>query len=503
MTDGSEALLRQAETLHRQGRRPEAIELFRQVLAARPNEIEGWYELGYLLKAEGRYEEALEAYGCALSRRISRPEEVHLNRAVIYSDHLRRDELAEQELMAALTIAPSYVPALLNLGNLNEERGNREAAIGCYEQILGMPSGPGAPHQDLRCEALARVSNLRPPSSVDDPLIRQLQEAAASAVAHSAQVRANVLFALGRVYDRLDEYDLAFDAYAKANRCLVRESGRPYDRTHTVRLVDAMITAFPTTSAGTPPSTRDDGASPLFICGMFRSGSTLIEQVLAGHPKVTPGGELDFLMRLAASRLAPFPQSMAGADPKRDAAFAQEYRTHLASLFPDAHAGTYITDKRPDNFLLIGLIKRMLPDARIIHTTRHPMGNGLSIFMQHLHHRVAGYSSDLGDIGHYYGQYRRLMAHWKSLYPDSIYDFDYDDFVRDPVPALQRLFAFLGLDWDERTLEFHRLRNTVKTGSYWQVRQPLHGNASGRWRHYDKHLGPLRQALRDAGIAVD
>jgi tetratricopeptide (TPR) repeat protein len=502
MTDRAEALLQQAEIFHRQGRRPEAIELFKQVLAARPNEIEGWYELGYLLKAEGRYEEALEAYGQALSRRISRPEEVHLNRAVIYSDHLRRDELAEQELMAALAIAPLYVPALLNLGNLNEERGNREAAIGYYERILGLPSGPGLAYQDLRCEALARISNLRPPTSVDDTLIRQLQEAAASAVAHSAQVRANVLFALGRVYDRLDEYDLAFDAYAKANRCLVRESGRPYDRMHSARLVDALISAFPTASAGVTTSTADAGAAPLFICGMYRSGSTLIEQVLAGHPKVTPGGELDFLMRLAVQRLAPFPSSMAVADPKRDEAFAEEYRAHLASLFPDAHSGTYITDKRPDNYLLIGLIKRMLPDARIIHTTRHPMGNGLSIFMQHLHLRVAGYASDLGDIGHYFGQYRRLMAHWKSLYPDSIYDFDYDDFVSDPVPALQRLFAFLGLDWDERTLDFHQLRNTVKTGSYWQVRQPLHGNASVRWRHYDKHLEPLRQSLLQAGVSV-
>jgi len=502
MTDRADTLLRQAETLHRQGRRGEAIDVFKQVLAARPESIEGWYELGYLLKAEGRYEEALAAYGHALARGISRSEEVHLNRAVIYSDHLRRDELAEQELMAALAIAPEYVPAILNLGNLNEERGDRAAAIACYERILGMPSGPGLPHQDLRCEALARISNLRPPTRVDDPVIGQLQDAAASAVAHASMVRANVLFSLGKVYDRLDEFDLAFDAYAKANRCLLREAGRPFDRMHSTRLVDAMIAAFPEAAAGASAATGDDRASPLFICGMFRSGSTLIEQVLAGHQNVTPGGELDFLMRLAASRLAPFPQSMAAADPTRDAAFAEEYRAHLASLFPDAHAGTYITDKRPDNFLLIGLIKRMLPDAKIIHTTRHPMGNGLSIFMQHLHLQVLGYASDLGDIGHYYGQYRRLMAHWKALYPDSIYDFDYDAFVRDPVPALQGLFAFLGLDWDERTLEFHKLRNTVKTGSYWQVRQPLHGNASGRWRHYEKHLGALRATLLDAGVEI-
>jgi tetratricopeptide (TPR) repeat protein len=503
MTDQAAALLQQAGSLHRQGRRPEAIDIFRRVLATRPELAEGWYELGYLLKAEGKYAEALEAYAGALAHGVARPEEVHLNRAVIYSDHLRRDELAAQELAAALAIEPGYVPAILNSGNLYEERGDRDAAIACYERILAMSSEQVGEYQNLRCEALARLSNLRPPETVDDPIIRQLQEAAAAAVAYETVVRANVLFALGRVYDRMDEFDLAFDAYAKANRWLLRASGRPYDRAHSARLIDAMIEAFPTARESPGEATVAEGAAPLFICGMFRSGSTLIEQVLAAHSKVTPGGELDFLMRLAASRLAPFPQSMAMLDPKRESEFAEEYRLHLARLFPDSKTGSFITDKRPDNFLLIGLIKRMLPDAKIIHTTRHPMGNGLSVFMQHLHHRTVPYSSDLGDIGHYYGQYQRLMTHWKSLYPDSIYDFDYDDFVRDPVPALQRLFAFLGLDWDERTLEFHRLRNTVKTGSYWQVRQPLHGNASGRWRHYEKHLGALRQSLLQAGVEVE
>ena len=162
----------------------------------------------------------------------------------------------------------------------------------------------------------------------------------------------------------------------------------------------------------------------------------------------------------------------------------------------------FITDKRPDNFVLIGLIKRLFPSAKIVHTTRNPLDNGLSVFMQHLNPQVTGYSGDLGDIGHYYGQYRRLMAHWKALYGESIFEFDYDAFVSEPRAALERLFDFLDLPWDDRCLEFHRLGNTVKTASYWQVRQPLHGNASGRWRNYGAHLGPLRQALHEAGVIV-
>ena len=499
MTQAAHSLMQQASALHRQGRHPEAIELFRQALASSPDSSESWYELGYLLKAESQYEEALDAYGQALARGVRRPEEAHLNRAVIYSDHLRRDQDAERELKSALALAPHYIPALLNLGNLHEERGERQQALACYDSVLADAGKSDHVHQDLCLEALARSAKLRPPTAVDDPLFLRLREAAAAPT--SKMVRANLLFALGQAYDRLGEFDLAFDAYAKGNRWLLRQSGRTYDRAQSSQLTDALIRAFESGNASKPATPGQAGAEPLFICGMFRSGSTLVEQVLAAHPQVTAGGELDWLRRLATGRLAPFPASVASLDPAGDAALAAEYRAHLARLFPDGRASTYVTDKRPDNFVLIGLIKRLFPAAKIIHTTRNPLDNGLSVFMQHLHLQVVGYAADLGDIGHYYGEYRRLMAHWKAIYPDSLFEFDYDAFVLDPKATLEGLLDFLGLPWDDRCLAFHRLGNTVKTASYWQVRQPLHANASGRWRNYRAHLAPLQQALRDAGIA--
>jgi hypothetical protein len=492
-------MLRQAAALHAQGRGLEAIAIFRQVLATQPDSTEGWYELGYLLKAEGQYEEALEAYGEALARGIRRAEEVHLNRAVIYSDHLRRDADAERELRAALARARDYVPALLNLGNLHEERGAREEALACYDHVLALnAAGLGHGEQGLQLEALARSANLRPPKDLSDPILAQLQDASIVAAQHEKMVRANLLFALGRAYDRLGAFDQAFDAFARGNRVLLRQTGRVYDPVQSTRFTDALMSAFASVVPTTPTSAAK--AEPLFVCGMFRSGSTLVEQVLAAHSQVTPGGELDFLVRLAAVRLAPFPATMATPDPARESALAEEYRAHLTHLFPDGIAGKYITDKRPDNFQLIGLIKRMFPNAKIVHSIRHPLDNGLSVFMQHLNPRVAGYSCDLGDIGHYYGQYRRLMAHWKSLYPESIHDFDYDAFVREPRAELEPLFAFLELEWDDRCLQFHTLGNTVKTASYWQVRKPLYGSASGRWRDYASHLAPLRSALLTAGV---
>jgi tetratricopeptide (TPR) repeat protein len=497
MTDEVERLQAEAAQFHRQGRRAEAIDCLHKLLAIDPALTDRWYDLGYLLKAEGNYEAALAAYGEALARGVREPQEVHLNRAVIFSDHLRQDAAAERELRAALIIDPDYVPALLNLGNLQEERGQRAAALATYDQITsGRDDGRDRRRATLRGEALARVAQLRPPANADDPLLEQLQRAAAD-TGLDPQGRANLLFALGRTLDSLGLHDAAFSAFADANR-QARLSGPAYSRRKARRYTDALISAFP---RPLPVEHGRSGKAPVFICGLFRSGSTLIEQVLAAHPGITAGGEIDFLPRLVRGPLAPFPDTMSTLDEPRLAALADDYLAHLERLFPGAVSeGRLITDKRPDNFLLIGLIKRLFPGARIIHTLRHPLDNCFSIFMQHLNQHVASYSTDLGDLGHYYGQYRRLMAHWRECHQDSILDFDYDAFVLEPRPMLERLLAFLGLPWDERCLAFHELDNTVKTASYWQVRRPLYGEASGRWRHYAAHLRPLAAALREAGL---
>lgn len=499
MPEQAATLFREAAELQRSGRRADAIARFSAGLALEPDDAERWYEFGYLLKSDARYDAALDAFGRALALGIARPEEVHLNRAVLYADHLRRDEEAEAELESALALAPDYVPALLNLGNQHEQRGRRESALATYARLAAVAPPAGHPYHDLALEGVARSAVMQPPESLADPRLRALDQAA-SRVQHDARVRANLLFALGRSCERLGAWEPAFDAFARANRTLLRHAGRTYHRPQAERLTDALIGAFPTCATARAHDDDAAGATPLFICGMFRSGSTLVEQVLGAHPRVTAGGELDFLLRLAAERLAPFPASVAQLDPARYAGFSAEYRTLIAALFPQAPAGTYVTDKRPDNYQLIGLIKQLFPRARIVHTTRHPLDNGLSVFTQHLNPRVAGYACDLGDIGHHFGQYRRLMRHWKSLYPAAIHDVNYDALVRDPEPVLRRVFGFLELEWDPGCLEFHARPSTVKTASYWQVRKPLYREASGRWRHYAAQLAPLREALLAAGI---
>lgn len=499
MSQTRDATLANARSLQRT-QPQQAIALLETMLTQSPDDGEAWYELAYHLKAQARYQDALDAFGHALAAGIDRPEEAHLNRGVLYSDHLRRDDEAERELRAALEVKPGYISALLNLGNLQEERGQKQAALQTYAQVLETPESAHPHDNHLRMEALARKARLAPPATIDDPLIAALQDAAAQQ--EDKTVRANLLFALGHVLDRLGQHESAFDAYAKANRWLLRQSGRRHDRMHAERLTDALIAASSAGAAMPEHAPGDNLPVPLLICGMFRSGSTLVEQVLGAHPQVVAGGELDHLPHLAAVRLAPFPASVSSLEPGALQQLGVEYRQHLATLYPQARTSDYITDKRPDNYLLIGLAKKMLPGLRIVHTVRNPLDNGLSIYFQHLNPLVAAYSCDLSDIGHQFGQYQRLMQHWKAHYPQDILDFDYDAFVRQPEPELRRLLDFLELDWDPALLRFHERETTVKTASYWQVREPLHQHASGRSAAYARWLAPLETELQAAGVLV-
>jgi tetratricopeptide (TPR) repeat protein len=477
-----ELLVAQAQALERAGRWPDAIALYERALALRPDLTDTWYNLGRLRRLAGHHDAALAAYAEALARGVAMPEEVRLNRAVIYADCLHRPGDAERELQAALAANPSYAPALLNLGNLHEDRGRRDDARDCYERILA--------RDPWHVDALARLAGVSSVASPEDPLVARLRAALARNVA-DPEARATLGFALGRLLDACGAYDAAFDAYAAANRASAESrppSAARYDRAAVERLVDRQIAVFATPTA-VRAAPAGDGA-PVFICGMFRSGSTLAERVLAAHPRVTAGGELDWLPQLAAS-LAPFPEALrrlTEADARR---LADAYRQARAATFPDADL---LTDKRPDNFLYAGLIKTLFPAAKIVHTLREPLDNVLSVHFLHLDTSMA-YATDLLDTAHYLLQSRRLMAHWRRLWPADVLDFDYDAFVRQPRPAVERLLAFCGLEWDERCLEFHRAPGVVKTASVWQVREPLYRRSSGRWRNYERQLAPVRAYL--------
>jgi tetratricopeptide (TPR) repeat protein len=466
-----EPLLQRAAALRRAGRVEEAIAAYQVLLGLAPDLPDSWYNLGWLQRQAGRYEAALESYAEALKRGVADAEEVHLNRAAILSDYLARYGDAEAELEAALRLNEDYVPALLNLGNLYEDRGDRTAGRDAYRRALA-----AAPDNALALSRLAAVSHA---AELDEELAGRLRGAIARQGISRAE-QADVGFALAGLLDAAGRFDEAFDAARSANEASRAASGARYNPAAAEELIERLM------NSTAPGAGSAAGQAPVFIVGMFRSGSTLVEQILAGHSGIEPAGELELIPRLVR-RIAGYPEAVASADETSVRAWRESY---LAGVAPFVRDGALVTDKRPDNFLHIGLIKALFPDAKIVQTRRNPLDNLLSLYFLHLNPEMA-YALDLDDAVHWYGQYERLMAHWKALYPNDIIDLDYDELVRSPEPVAKRLLEFLGLGWEESVLDLERRDRPVKTASVWQVRQPMHTRSSGRWRNYSVQLQKL------------
>ena len=442
-----------------------------------------WFNQGWRQQSQGQHDAALASYAQALARGVEQPEEAHLNRAVILAEHLWRGEDAAGELAAALALNPRFVPAWVNLGNLHEQRGDREPAREAYGQALTLD-----PQQPL---ALARLPDLQPVAGPDDPLIARLRQGIAEP-GRSASDLADLGFGLGKALDTVGAYDEAFAAYVAANRAsrdTLGEARARYDRAAHERFVDRLIAAFP---APLPPDPGSpDGTGRIFICGMFRSGSSLVEQILASHPRVTAGGEIEFLPMLTARYFGPSLPRW----PALDVAARQQLRAAYARGVEARHPGVgVVTDKRPDNFLHLGLVQAMFPAARIVHTRRDPLDNCLAVYFLHLSSAMP-WALDLLDTAHWFRQHERLMAHWRLLWRGVVHEVDYDRLVIEPRPVIEALLAHCGLPWNDACLAFHKTKTIVRTPSAWQVREPLYTRSSGRWRHYERHLGPLRAAL--------
>lgn len=470
-------LRRRALGLMDQGRNLEAMGVFIQLVTHEDAAPDDFYNAGLLFKRIGEYEKALTHYAEALDRGIAQPEEVWLNRAVILAEALGDPAQAAEELTKALDINPRYAPAWLNLGNLHEDRGAREEARAAYAKARD------ADPQDAM--ALMRLAEVTDFDSVDDPMIETIRQTAARP-AVPAIGRADLNFTLGKVLDALGAYEEAFKAYAAGNAATIELAKTPYDPKAVEAQIDQLIDIF-----GDEGEVAPDGPAPIFILGMFRSGSTLVERVLAAHSGVKAGGELEHLPAAIRTMLPDYPGSAAGMDR----ATAEKMRDHYkAGVERQKLTLGGLTDKRPDNFLHVGLIKRLFPKAKIVHTVRDPMDNGLSIYFAHLHPSMR-YAQRLDSIAHWYRQYERLMAHWRSLYSGDIFDFSYDALVADPEPQIRRLLDFLDLPFEEACLKPHAVTGVVRTASSWQVREPLYQRSSGRWHNYEQQLAPLKDAL--------
>ncbi len=482
--------LRRAADLRTAGRLREAIALYEQVLAFAPELADTWYNLGWLRRRVGEPEAALSAYDEALSRGAPGGEEIHLNKAIILSEDLRQPDAARRELERALRLDPAYTPALLNLGNLCEELGDSEGAISAYERVLAL--------QPDHAIALSRLADMGGRWANGGQTVERLR--AALGKASDPGDRALLLFALARRLDAEGEHDEAF-ATASAAQALNRQAAGPsavaYDPGAMERRVAALCQAF---DRPEPPRAQDPRPIPIFIVGMFRSGSTLLEQILAGHPLVGAGGELSFIPRIVRAA-QPYPMAAAQASAAQLDQLAEAYCAETRRAFPSAR---FVTDKRPDNFEHVGLIKRMFPGAKVIHTRRHPLDICLSTHFLHLDASIP-WAATPEATAHQIIQCSALMKHWCGIYPEDILTLDYERLLADPETELRRVLDFLGLPWSGSCLDFATGRSQVRTASVWQVREPLHTRSVGRWRNHARRLAEAARRLADAGLvtAVD
>jgi tetratricopeptide (TPR) repeat protein len=505
--------------LHDLGRLPEAVAALRAAVRLRPDHAPAHYNLGSALQALGELREAEASYRRALMLGPDNPQ-VHVNLGLVLQ---AEDRLAEAEASfdAALARDPRCVEALLNLAVLRRGEGRLDEALDLVRRALAVrPDDAGALAEeatilDFQGMPEAAAERLRPlvasgragagalatfaaaarQTGRRDEAIGAIRAHLATAAAQ-ARERALLLFELGRLLDEADRYDEAFAAFAEANAL----EARRFDPAAHAGAVDALIAAYSAEALARLPRAEARSALPVLIVGMPRTGTSLVEQILASHAKVVGAGEREDLNRLAAAlpaetgAAAPYPECVASLERETLDRLARTHLERLANLAPDA---ARVTDKMPTNFQHLGLVALLFPEARVIHCTREALDTCVSCYF----HRFAGhhpYAYDLSDIGAYYREYRRLMAHWRAALAVPILDVAYERLVDDLEGESRRMVGFLGLEWDPRCLEFHESKRVVLTSSYDQVRRPVYRAAIGRHRHYAAHLAPLRAALGEA-----
>lgn len=438
-----------ATVLRRLGRLDEALADARRAVAAAPESGEAQNVLGEVLQAQDKPVDALAAYDRATQALGFAPEKAMVNRAILLME--QGDHAAAKAAFGqALALYPRSVPAWFNLADLQRFTAG-DPAIAAMEALLA-PDGVQA-----------------------------------------AGDRTALHFALGKAWMDAGDAGRAFWHLDEGNRR--KRATFAYDPDAADAWIDDIIAAFPADAAKRPQAVVAGSEQPVFVVGMPRSGTTLIEQILASHPDAFGAGELSVLQDIV-QQAGGYPAIVGQLTPETEAALGQRY---LDAVRPMAGNHLRLIDKMPSNFLFAGLINRILPDARIIHVQRDAADTCLSCYTK-LFSREQLFSYDQTELARFYSGYARLMDHWRSILPaDRFIELRYEDVVADLETQARRLVDFCGLAWDDACLDFHQTARTIRTASVNQVRRPLYADSIGRWKPYAAHLGPLLAGLAGDG----
>jgi Flp pilus assembly protein TadD len=435
-----------------------------------------------------------------------------------------RAELVEPHLTEALRLQPRHVGAHTALAAWFSERGSVSSAL--EHSATAIELAPTDPKVILaRAGALfaagdkpAALQTLRP--LLDQPVpvrwAAQLYARLAPDVGHEEQALAVLdraltattlpptpdgkpllLFAAAALLERMKRYDEAFERVRQAND-VARASRPPFDPPAHATRVSGLIRYFSKRRMRSLPRADHGNTRPVFIIGMPRSGTSLVEQILATHPEVFGAGELPALSIIALETSSaawaqgePYPNSLDMLSTRRADELAARY---LSVIEPMNLAARYVTDKMPTNFLHLGLIELMFPDSRIIHCVRNPLDTCLSCYTSNFANGNE-FAFELSHLGPYYREYGRMMDHWRQVLTLPMLEVRYEDVVLDTEGQVRRMLEFLGLPWDPRCLKFHENPRPVQTSSKDQVTRPIYVSSIGRWKFYERHLGELIASL--------
>jgi tetratricopeptide (TPR) repeat protein len=461
---------------HQQGRNDEALALLAAVTAEHPHAADAQSNYGAVLKTLGRLAEAMAAYEKALAVKPDHAAALNGRGAVLLDADRYEEAIASYD--AALAAQPDFAVALANRGRALQYMGRFAAAQDDLRRALEL-----APDNAGICLDYAETTRL----TAGDPVLARMEALAAqNDLDPNAGIQLD--FALGKAYADLEDARRSFTHLMRGNAR--KRASMAFDEDESVRFVARLKEIFTPALMQHLSGLGDPSRRPIFILGMMRSGSTLVEQILASHPAVHGAGELPAFIRIA-SGLTAYPEGV----PEMGAGLgelAQRYLAELARLAPQA---ARVTDKMPSNFFWAGLIHLAFPNAAILHTVRDPMDTCVSCFSK-LFTEDHPYAYDLGELGRFYRRYKDLMAHWHAVLPPGrILDVRYEEVVADLEGQARRIIAHCGLAWDERCLAFHQHQRPIRTASLAQVRQPLYGAAVGRARAYEAFLAPLKAAL--------
>ena len=463
----------------------DALEMFNKVLELKPDFSQGWYNLGMTYKTLGDGENAVNSFKKALNYD---PAYLKARCQAGYCCGMLLNDIegANREFDSVIESNPDYASAYTLKGRVLLSFGRYKEAVASFRKVLEL--------DQKAAYAYAWIVNCKRHTEKDIQVLLNLLDEGNLEPMQLVDAH----FSLGSVYDERKDYESAFRHFQQGNR-LYRNTYE-YDVNSFEDIVSDIIGRFDKSVISQQINYGVDSSLPVFIIGMPRSGTTLVEQIIASHPRVYGAGELQYIGDLVQSSMSQEDHLASAHNPVipvlTEANIPRLANKYLASINKISSGKERVTDKMPQNFLHLGYIAMMFPQARIVHCQRNPMDTCLSIYVQKFLQQHP-YAYDLGELGAYYKQYQRLMSHWKSLLGDRIFTIQYEELVCDLEGKSRELIDHIGLAWDEHCLRFHETGRSVQTASHLQVRQNVYTTSRERWRNYDQWLGPLRAVLGD------